>query len=80
MIDDIIYLLLTVLIPLKQTYDALKFKYQEGLKLWSVYWGIFFTLKSIQWNVKYLQSIPFDFVFILICMWTYTGYYKVNEH
>ena len=51
MIDQVVYVLLTVLIPLKQTYDSAKFKYKEGLHMWSVYWGFFFMFKSLQWNV-----------------------------
>ena len=52
MIDDLAYMLLTILIPLKQTYDAAKFKNAGGLKVWSVYWAFFFIFKSIQWNIE----------------------------
>ena len=49
MIDDAIYLLLTVLIPLQSTYTSIKRNELLQMKLWSVYWLIFSCVKSLQW-------------------------------
>ena len=77
MIEPAIYALLTILIPLKQTYDSSCFKSAAGLRLWAVYWAFFAIFKSVQWNMACLQTTPVDFLFLLCALWIYNDTYKV---
>ena len=46
MIDQAIYYLLTIIIPLRATYLANYYK--KPLNVWAIYWGVFSILQGIQ--------------------------------
>lgn len=77
MIEQVIYLLLTVFIPLKLSYSSHRHNNTENQKLLAMYWAIYFAFKSVQWNCWLLQYRPFDFVFVLVALWLYNDSYKV---
>lgn len=55
-LDCIIYLVLTVAIPFKLTYSALKEdKKEEQLALWSHYWGFYVLLSLLQCFLTFLS-------------------------
>ena len=78
MIEQLIYLLLTVVIPIKMTYSAIRNEQSENKKLWAVYWAFYFGFKSLQWECWMLQYAPVDFVFVLFALWLYNDSYKVK--
>lgn len=77
MIEQIIYLLLTVFIPLKLSYSSYRHSNTENQKLLAMYWAIYFAFKSVQWDCWLLQYRPVDFVFVLLALWLYNDSYKV---
>jgi hypothetical protein len=77
MIEQTIYILLTVIIPLKLTYSAVRHESTDPKKLWAVYWAIYFGFKSLQWSCWLFQYRPIDFIFVLLAIWLYNDSYKV---
>ena len=80
MIDTAIYLLLTVFVPLRQTYNSIKDKDPEDTQLWSIYWAVFAIIKSLQFAITFFEAVPFQFLFLLILIWLYHEHFKVIYH
>ncbi len=51
----LIQFLLTVVIPLKLTYDSV-FKHQKDIKVWAIYWLVYHMIASLQWLVPFLSK------------------------
>lgn len=78
MIQTLIFTLLTLLIPLHQTYQANAHSRANDLKLWAIYWALFALIRSFQWFVPFFSHTIFEFIFTLIFIWAYHETYKVN--
>lgn len=78
-LEEVIYLLLTVFIPLKCTYHEIRHQNAEAKKLWAVYWAFYFVFKSLQSNFQLFQYRFLDFVFVLLALWIYNDSYKVRQ-
>ena len=78
MIEQAIYILLTILIPLKQAYHSSQFNNKQQLVLWAVYWAFFSMFKTLQKSTKHLQNTPADFAFLLFALWLYMPRFQVR--
>ena len=71
MLTCIIYLVLTVFIPLKMTHHSLSTPTKLDNKLWGVYWSIFAIFKTLQWNIWLLDYTAIHFIFGILAVWIY---------
>ena len=54
MIACLIYLTITLALPLKLTYDTLHGKNEkQGAKLWAIYWAIYTFINLFTWMIPF---------------------------
>lgn len=53
----VISIFLTVLVPLKLTYDTYKAK-SADIKLWAIYWACFTLVTGLFWLAPFLSKYP----------------------
>lgn len=82
-VSCLVAFLLTIIIPLKLTYSAVK--ENKETKLWGIYWAFYSLINGIYWLVPFLSEYrsayhrpPFSFIFVVFLVWLYHDTFKVT--